>query len=257
MPPTHIPGSGTPLKAVKTEEPIGEKDLPDTEVRLPRLLFWVFTLNCAFTLGLVAATVIMASQLHQQNSAMMEQADKSVQKLNEVKKELVALRHVIGSQTAEDVIFLKILILNRNLDPALARSIAKAVHGYAQRFKRDPDFVLAMIAVESNFDPNAVSSAGATGLMQVMPHWQEQLGITEDLTDVETSVRYGLQIFAFYDQMYADTETALQAYNRGPGMVDFDLMHGRDPARNGYAEKIIQTWDRLKTMNIEAADTSP
>lgn len=242
------------LKAVKTEEHTGELT---KVIRLPAPVFWGLTLNCAFTFGLVAATIIMATQLHRQSTAMDLQSSVAEQSLGAVKRELGELRHLIGSQTAEDVIFLKILILNRSLDPALARTIAKSVHKNAQLFKRDPDFILAMICIESNFDPRAVSSVGALGLMQVMPHWQDQLGVTEDLTDPETSIRYGLQIYGFYDQMYADTETALQAYNRGPGMVDIDLMNGRDPARNGYAKKILATWDQLKMMNIEVAAPSP
>lgn len=247
-----------PLKAVrKPEERTGEKTAPGKVVKLSPPVFWALALNCCFTAVLLVVTMLMVIELHRQRGDIATQTTEAATALADVKKELVALRHVIGSQTAEDVVFLKILILNRKVDPALARTIAKAVHKYAQLFKRDPDFILAVIDVESNFDPNAVSSVGALGLMQVMPQWQEQLGITGDLTDPDTSIRYGLQIYGFYDQMYADVETALQAYNRGPGMVDFDLMHGRDPTRNGYAKKILKTWNRLKTMNIEAADNAP
>lgn len=246
-----------PLKAVrKPEEHTGE--LKKTRVvTLSRSAFWALALNCCFTAVLLMITMLMVIELHRQRGDIERQTTAAASALEGVKKELVALRHVIGSQTAEDVVFLKILILNRKIDPTLARTIAKSVHEHAQLFKRDPDFILAVIDVESNFDPNAISSVGAEGLMQVMPQWKEQLGIMEDLTDPDTSIRYGLQIYGFYDQMYADTETALQAYNRGPGMVDLDLMHGRDPTRNGYAAKILKTWDRLKTMNIEAADSTP
>lgn len=173
----------------------------------------------------------------------------------ELKREVVALRQVIGSQTKEDVIFLKILILNRKVRPELARVIAKSVHRNALLFKRDPDLVLAIIHVESNFDPNAVSSMKAVGLMQVMPYWIEQLGIMGDLKDPETSIRYGLQIYGFYDAMYKDMETSLMAYNRGPGRVDSDLMIGRDPSRNGYARRIMKSYKSLQSLNIEVDDT--
>jgi hypothetical protein len=246
-----------PLKAVrKPEEHTGE--LMKTRVMtLSWSAFWALVLNGCFTAVLLVITMLMVMELHRQRIGLAKQTTEAASALEGVKKELVALRHVIGSQTAEDVIFLKVLILNRDVEPHLARTIAKSIHRHAQLFRRDPDFILAMIDVESNFDPNAVSSVGAEGLMQVMPQWKEQLGIMADLTDPDTSIRYGLQIYGFYDQMYADTETALQAYNRGPGAVDMDLMHGRDPTRNGYAKKIIKMWERLKTMNIEVAEDSP
>lgn len=238
--------------------PVREGEEHTGEIARPRFppIFWALTFNVALLCVLLPLMVIGVVQLHRYESRLGSIEAAVTGGLAETRDELVALRQVVGSQTAEDVIFLKILILNRKVKPNLAREIAKSVHTNAQLFKRDPDFILAMIFVESNFNPSAVSVMKATGLMQVMPHWTDQLGITENLTDVNTSIRYGLQIFAFYDQMYKDTETALMAYNRGPGRVDSDLMSGRDPTRNGYAKKIMKTYDRLKTMNIEVTDST-
>ncbi len=202
----------------------------------------------------------VSSHLETQNKSITKQT-KAIEALQRARKELtrevVTLRQVIGSQTKEDIVFLKILILNRKVRPELARVIAKSVHRNALIFKRDPDLVLAIIHVESNFDPNAVSSMKAVGLMQVMPHWVDQLGIMGDLKDPDTSIRYGLQIYGFYDSMYKDMETSLMAYNRGPGRVDSDLMVGRDPSRNGYAKRIMKSYKSLKGLNIEVDDTQP
>jgi len=85
--------------------------------------------------------------------------------------------------------------------------------------------------------------------MQVMPQWKKVLGVKGDLTDIETSVRVGLQVFGFYRQMYPDIKTALTAYNRGPGAVDHALSQGKDPS-NGYAAKVLKTYDRLKAMTL-------
>ncbi|MBK6689919.1 MAG: lytic transglycosylase domain-containing protein [Deltaproteobacteria bacterium] len=157
------------------------------------------------------------------------------------------LRQSLVVNSTEDVLFLKITLLARDLDPELTRTIARLVHKYAELYGRDPNLVLAMIAVESRFDPKVVSSMGAVGLMQVMPQWKKVLGIQGDLSDPEISIRYGLQILGFYSEMYQDLETALTAYNRGPGAVDFALMKGQDP-RNRYAPRVLETYERLKKL---------
>ncbi|HSG90016.1 MAG TPA: lytic transglycosylase domain-containing protein [Pseudomonadales bacterium] len=69
----------------------------------------------------------------------------------------------------------------------------------AQRHAIDPEFALALIEIESSFDRYAISSAGAQGLMQVMPFWKAELGRRDDnLTDPVVNVRYGMTILAHY-----------------------------------------------------------
>jgi len=167
----------------------------------------------------------------------------------QVHNKLDSLNAAMDTHIDEDVIFLKIMILNPRLDTSLAREIAASVGAYGKYYRRDTNLILAMIHAESNFDPNAVSSAGAEGLMQVMPQWKEQLGISGDLKDISVSLTYGLQILAFYDSMYKDLPTVLTAYNRGPGMVDYDLMKERDPV-NDYARKVMDTYRSLQALTV-------
>ena len=108
--------------------------------------------------------------------------------------------------------------------------------------------------VESRFNPNAVSSAGAVGLMQVMPQWEKVLGISGSLKDPEVSIKYGLEIFGFYMEMYKDIEMALTAYNRGPGPVDVALMRGKDP-KNTYAPTVLKVYGRLKGLSLTPLGT--
>jgi hypothetical protein len=83
-----------------------------------------------------------------------------------------------------------------------AQRILRAVHCESTKhlMLRDrAQLVLAVIDVESSFDPFAVSSAGAVGLMQVMPFWPLELGLsTRDLLDVELNVRMGTSILAYH-----------------------------------------------------------
>jgi len=165
-----------------------------------------------------------------------------------LKSEMVNLRQSVSSHTGEDVLFLKVLLLKPDIDVGLAHKIADETHRNAQLYGRDPNLVLAIMAVESDFNPKAVSPVGAQGLMQVMPHWKRVLGISSDLFDVDTNIHHGMQILGFYLEMYGDLETALTAYNRGPGPVDFALQKGKD-ARNGYAAKVLATYDRMKSLD--------
>lgn len=171
-----------------------------------------------------------------------------LERMKDVSGEVSALRHHMMHQVEEDIIMLKVLFLNRKVSPSFARKVARIVHKNARHYRKDPDFILSLIKVESNFNPRAKSDVGATGLMQVMPQWKDQLGIRGDLTDPATSVKYGLQILGFYEQMYAKLETALMAYNRGPGMVDTDLMRGKDPTRNGFSRKVLDVYATLKKL---------
>jgi soluble lytic murein transglycosylase-like protein len=164
-----------------------------------------------------------------------------------LKAESVELKQFVTRDIGEQEILLKILVLKPDVDLEVARNIARHVRHYAVLYGRDADLVLSIMTVESRFDPNAVSSVGAIGLMQVMPQWQKVLGITGSLKDPETSIRYGMQILGFYMEMYKDVELALTAYNRGPGPVDMGLMKGKDP-RNEYPGQVLRVYERLKKM---------
>jgi soluble lytic murein transglycosylase-like protein len=90
--------------------------------------------------------------------------------------------------------------------------------------------VLAVIDVESAFDPFAVSYAGAVGLMQVMPFWPTELGLTKkDLIDVELNIRMGTSILAYYlERERGDYRRALGRYNGSLGRREYpDLVLGR------------------------------
>jgi soluble lytic murein transglycosylase-like protein len=94
--------------------------------------------------------------------------------------------------------------------------------------------VLAVIDVESAFDPFAVSYAGAVGLMQVMPFWPTELGLTKkDLIDVELNIRMGTSILAYYlEREKGNYARALGRYNGSLGRREYpDLVLGRLSSR--------------------------
>jgi soluble lytic murein transglycosylase-like protein len=101
--------------------------------------------------------------------------------------------------------------------------LLEAIHRYASRSKLPPELVLAVIQVESRFDRFAVSSAGAQGLMQVMPFWKNEIGRPQDnLTDIDTNLSYGCRILQFYlEREKGRLSTALARYNGSAGSTRY------------------------------------
>lgn len=86
-------------------------------------------------------------------------------------------------------------------------------------FGLDAALVLAIVRVESDFDPTARSPAGAQGAMQIMPGTQEELGLIDPF-DPRANVYAGSQYLMELLQRFRSPELALAAYNAGPGAVE-------------------------------------
>lgn len=125
--------------------------------------------------------------------------------------------------------------LARQVPDATERlEILKTVHAQASRAGVEPELVLAVIDVESNFDRFAISSATALGLMQVMPFWVPELGYRDknQLFDIETNVLLGSRILKYYlDMENDDLVKGLARYNGSVG-------------KRWYADRVIE---RLRT----------
>lgn len=93
----------------------------------------------------------------------------------------------------------------------------------ATRAGLDPQLVLGVIQVESNFRKYAVSSAGARGFMQVMPFWVQLIGGADhNLFHLRTNLRYGCVILRHYlDLENGNLFRALGRYNGSLGLADY------------------------------------
>jgi len=111
-------------------------------------------------------------------------------------------------------------------DKAYRLDFLKTVHYEATRAGLDPQLVLGLIQVESGFKKYAVSTAGARGLMQVMPFWVRQIGAPDqDLFHLRVNLRYGCTILRHYlDVENGDLYRALGRYNGSLGQPEYPNM---------------------------------
>jgi soluble lytic murein transglycosylase-like protein len=104
-------------------------------------------------------------------------------------------------------------------NPKTRIDMLKQVHYEARRVNIEPELVLALIEVESGFDEFAISVAGARGLMQVMPFWLDEIGLSDkNLFKIRTNLRMGCTILRYYMDMEPDDlGRALARYNGSLG----------------------------------------
>lgn len=132
--------------------------------------------------------------------------------------------------------------------------IVAAINDEARTTGLDPFLALAIITVESQFDPFATSHKGARGLMQLMPGTEGWLlGLTPDLSasaamDPELNVRLGMRYFAKLQRSFGRVDRALQAYNCGPKRLS-DVLHETAPLpfqSEVYAQRVLRRYHRYK-----------
>ena len=117
------------------------------------------------------------------------------------------------------------------------------VHYEAKRAGLDPQMMLALIQVESNFRKYAVSRAGARGYMQVMPFWVKLIGDKDhNLFHLRVNLRYGCVILRHYlDKERGDLYRALGRYNGSLGKPD-------------YPSLVVRVWQRDWNYATRTAD---
>lgn len=117
-------------------------------------------------------------------------------------------------------------LTKRLADPDVRQDFLRSLHYEATRAGLDPELILGLIEVESNFRKYAVSSASARGLMQVMPFWVGLIGTQDhNLFHLRTNLRYGCTILRHYlDIERGDLFRALGRYNGSLGQQEYPNM---------------------------------
>jgi soluble lytic murein transglycosylase-like protein len=122
------------------------------------------------------------------------------------------------------------------------QDIDAAIDQAASRHNVDPNLVRAVIKVESNFNPNAVSRKGAMGLMQLMPQTARQLNVANPFDpqqNVDAGVRHLKQLMENYG---GDVKLTLAAYNAGQGAVARSAGVPHFAETRNYVRRITQLY---------------
>lgn len=118
---------------------------------------------------------------------------------------------------------------------SFAAKIVVKVYEQAQAFRLDPMMAIAVMRLESRFNPNAVSSAGAKGLMQVLPKFHKDKLAGENPFNVDTSIRVGTQILAdCLDDHDGNVFKAMNCYSGGGGKAYYELYRSFHHDSNHY-----------------------
>lgn len=134
------------------------------------------------------------------------------------------------------------------------------VENASKKYNVDKALIYAVIKTESNFNPNAVSSAGAIGLMQLMPEtfeWiqkyytEDNTYTVDDIDNYQVNIDYGTHLLSILLKMYKNEDTAICAYNAGVGNVDSWLKNPEysDDGINLKNIPIEETDNYLKKVN--------
>jgi len=117
----------------------------------------------------------------------------------------------------------------------------------AARYNISEALIKAVIAVESNFNPSAVSPKGAMGLMQLMPGTASDYGVT-DAFDPVSNIMGGTRFLSdLMSRFREDLELVIAAYNAGPGAVErFNNSIPPYPETQNYVDLVIKFYNKLR-----------
>ncbi len=125
------------------------------------------------------------------------------------------------------------------------KSVQRIIKEVSEKYEIDSALVKAIVTVESNSNPKAVSKKGAQGLMQLMPSTARQLKVDRPF-DPRENIVGGVKYIKGLLASYGDLRLALAAYNAGPGTVK--KFAGIPPYREtiDYVKKVLRFYKKFK-----------
>ncbi|MER3447556.1 MAG: hypothetical protein C4291_12300 [Candidatus Dadabacteria bacterium] len=155
-----------------------------------------------------------------------------------------------------------VLKFSSQLSYSDALRLSKLIKEECENYGLDPFLILAVIKVESEFSPKAISPTGAIGLMQITPETAEfiagELGVSIDgaksLYNPLINVRFGIYYISFLINRFKTVEWALAAYNAGPNSFS-NTQENFGKRLPVYVKKVISLKNWLEARRIAAEES--
>lgn len=165
--------------------------------------------------------------------------------LNRIQEISGRFANMVGTKTkSEDISFQQ--TLNTAIEERENLPYSELINTISEKYGVDPKLITSIIKAESNFNPNAVSKAGASGLMQLMPQTAKALGVTnifEPKENIEGGIKYFKGLLSEFDQ---NLPLALAAYNAGPETVKKTNSIPQIDETQNYVEKVLKYYNELE-----------
>ena len=169
------------------------------------------------------------------------------------------------SEEPDDLKMLRIHLVLKNfrtgLSPNMERQLANFIYRESLEYNYDPELILALIMTESSFYNWSKSSAGAIGLMQILPATGRAMAKAKNipwngkktLFNPNLNIKLGTHYLALLHDRFGDLETALTAYNYGPSRVA-EMQKRCDRLPQAYASRIMNAYKRFLELNHTELD---
>ncbi|MEK6776373.1 MAG: lytic transglycosylase domain-containing protein [bacterium] len=135
------------------------------------------------------------------------------------------------------------------------KSFSGEIQNASIKYGVEENLIRAVIKAESDFDPYAISSAGAQGLMQLMPETAKRMGVEDSFNpaqNIDGGARYLMQLQSMFD----DSRLAIAAYHAGENNVTAYGDIPPIPATQTYVSRVLRYYDQYKNGSTASSTIS-
>ncbi|MEN3189981.1 MAG: transglycosylase SLT domain-containing protein [Atribacterota bacterium] len=185
------------------------------------------------------------------------------EQFTEIYMQLQELTGMISNEVKREFYITKIVGIisqsNKTLQSKEIYEIAKTIYEESIKYNFNPLLVTAIIKIESNFDPKAISDSYAYGLCQVRrfiaPELADKIGVEWDgaektLFDPIKNIKIGVYYLSMLNRDFDNIKTAIIAYNQGPYSVQENLAKNNE-LNQSYANKVLDYYASLRGFSME------